>query len=315
MTHDRETSASSRLASLLVRWAGRVLPSDELSEWREAMRAEVGSVADGPARIAFAMGCLAAAVRQRARAGSTPIAVRVGGLGIAAVFVGQAVGESHGWLNGNEASRRFYLLVVAVVVGLLVTTTLRVARRAFATTTLTVGAGGGLIAGSLWAAVVWLSPTMPRDASGGLVVVAMCTALSAGLVAYLTRVLRECCAAALLAATVGTALVFSTAELFIQVLPGRIPDIVGPVMPAGSTTAQVLRENRIEIVDGYVGLLFVLAGLLTGLLLISLAGRRGLSDHRFDSAQPPPAGSSSSSTSGLSRAVVPARHLSTKSAR
>jgi hypothetical protein len=146
-------------------------------------------------------------------------------------------------------------------------------------------------------------------------VVAMFTALSAGLVAYLTRVLRECCAAALLAATVGTALVFSTAELFIQVLPGRIPDIVGPVMPAGSTTAQVLRENRIEIVDGYVGLLFVLAGLLTGLLLISLAGRRGLSDHRFESAQPPPAGSSSSSTSGLSRAVVPARHLSTKSAR
>jgi len=69
---------------------------------------------------------------------------------------------------------------------------------------------------------------------------------------------------------------FSTAELTIQAFPGRIPDIVGPVMPAGSTAEQVLRENRIEIVDGYVPLLFLLAAALTGLLVVGWASRSGL---------------------------------------
>ena len=73
----------------------------------------------GPARLGFAIGCLAAAARERARAGRAPIAVRLVGLSLGTIFVAQAVVESHQWLNGNEASRRTYLLVVAIVVALL----------------------------------------------------------------------------------------------------------------------------------------------------------------------------------------------------
>ena len=97
--------------------------------------------------------------------------------------------------------------------------------------------------------------------------------IATGLVGLRTRSLRDTCAAGLLTVAVGAALVFATAELTIQDFPGRIPDIVGPVMPARSTPEQVLLENRIEIVDGYVVLLLVLAVVLTGLLLVSWAPR------------------------------------------
>jgi hypothetical protein len=206
----------------------------------------------------------------------TPIAVRLVGLSLGALFIAQAVVESHRWLNGNEASRRTYLFVVAVVVALMTLATLRLAARGgrLASITPAAGASGGLAAATLWAALASLSPTMPRDAGGGILLIAAGAALAAGLVGHRTRSLRDTCAAWLLAAAVGTALVFSTAELIIQDFPGRIPDIVGPVMPAGSTAEQVLRENRIEIVDGYVGLLFLLAAVLTGLLLLSWAKRR-----------------------------------------
>jgi hypothetical protein len=41
----------------------------------------------------------------------------------------------------------------------------------------------------------------------------------------------------------------------IVFLPGSVPDIVGPVMPAGSTAAQRQLENSIEASDPYFGLL------------------------------------------------------------
>jgi hypothetical protein len=263
---------------LLVRWAARIFPRGGTPGWPEAMRAEVESIPSAPARLGFAIGCLGAAARERARAGRVPIAVRLAGLSLGALFVAQAAVESHQWLNGNDASRRSYLLVVATVVALLTIATLQLAARIgrFAGITLAAGASGGLAAASLWAALVSLSPTMPRDAGGGFVLIALGAALAAGFVGHRTRALRDTCAAGLLSAAVGTALVFSTAELFIQGLPGRIPDIVGPVMPAGSTPEQVLRENRIEIVDGYVSLLFLLAATLVGLLLASWANRRHL---------------------------------------
>ena len=241
------------------------------------MRAEVESIPSGAARLTFAIGCLGAAARERMRAREAPIAVRVVGLSLATVFVVQAAVESHQWLNGNEASRRIYLLVIAVVVCLLTMTTLRLAARRgdFAGITLAAGASGGLTAATLWLAIASLSPKMPSDAAGGVVLIAAFAGLAAGLVACRTRALRDTYAAGLLAATIGTSLVFAMAEVTIQDFPGRVPDIVGPVMPRGSTAEQVLRENRIEIVDGYVGLLFVIAALLVALLLVSGAGRVG----------------------------------------
>jgi hypothetical protein len=265
----------ARTSLLLVRWAGHVLPHDGTPGWPEAMVAEVEAIDSGPARLRFAIGCVGAATRERARAGRSPVAVRLVGLTLGSIFVTQAVLESHQWLNGNEASRRTYLLVVAVVVALLTMTTVRLAARRgrFAGITLAAGASAGLVTATIWAAFASLSPAMPRDAGGGLVLIAVGAALAAGLVGHRTRSLRDTCTAGLLTAAVGVALVFATAELTIQDFPGRIPDIVGPVMPAGSSSEQVLRENRIEIVDGYVGLLFLLAAVLVGLLLVSRAGK------------------------------------------
>jgi uncharacterized membrane protein len=230
---------------------------------------------------------LGAAGREPTRAGEAPIAVRVVGLSLVTVFIVQAAVESRQWLNGNEASRRIYLLVIAVVVCLLTMTTLRLAARSwdFARITLTAGASGGLTAATLWLAMASLSTRMPRDSAGGVVLVAAFSALAAGLVAYRTRGPRDICAAGLLAATIGTSLVFAMAEGTIQGFPGRIPDIVGPVMPGGSTAAQLLRENRIEIVDGYVGLLLVLAALLVALLLVSRPRRPGHSGGGPETAQ------------------------------
>jgi hypothetical protein len=217
------------------------------------------------------------ASREPTRAREAPVAVRVVGLSLVTVFIVQAAVESRQWLNGNEVSRRIYLLVIAVVVCLLTMTTLRLASRSgdFARITLAAGASGGLTAATLWLAIASLSTSMPRDSASGVVLVAAFSALAAGLVAYRTRGSRDICAAGLLAATIGSSLVFAMAEGTIQGFPGRIPDIVGPVMPAGSTAAQLLRENRIEIVDGYVGLLLVIAALLVALLLVSWPGRAG----------------------------------------
>lgn len=199
---------------------------------------------------------------------SAALAARLVGLGLAAVFVVQAVVEDQQWLNGNAASRRAYLSVVAVAVVLLTATTLRVTgrRRGLSVTTLAAGATGGLAAGTSWALVAWLGPTMPRDAAGGIALIAAFAALAAAVGGRRAAGLRESCAAALTAAALGTALVFAVAELTIQRFPTRIPDLVGPTMPAGSTAEQVLRENRIEVVDGYVVLLFLLIALLAGLL-------------------------------------------------
>jgi hypothetical protein len=209
--------------------------------------------------------------------GGAPTAVRLVGLSLGGIFVAQAAVESHQWLNGNEASRRSYLLLVATVVALLTMTTLQLAARSarFAPISLTAGASVGIGAVALWAALASLRPAMPRDSGGGILLIAAGAALAAGIVVLRTRTLRDACAAGLLAAAVGVALMFSTAELTIQAFPGRIPDIVGPVMPAGSTSEQVLRENRIEIVDGYVPLLLLLAAALAGLLLVGWASRRG----------------------------------------
>jgi len=275
MGEERRSARGTRASLLLVGWAARIFPRGEMPGWPDAMRAEVESIPSAPARLAFAIGCLGAAARERARARRSPLAVRLVGLSLGTIFVAQAAVESHQWLNGNEASRRSYLLVVATVVALLTIATLQLAARGgrFAGITLAAGASGGLAAAALWAALVVLSPTMPRDAGGGIGLIAVGAALAAGLVAHRTRSLRDTCAAWLLVAAVGTALVFSTAELTIQGFPGRIPDIVGPVMPAGSTPEQVLRENRIEIVDGYVSLLFLLAVVLTGLLVVARSGR------------------------------------------
>lgn len=200
-------------------------------------------------------------------------AVRLVGLSLAAVFVVQGAVESHHWLNGNEASRRVYLLIIALVVGLLTATTLRLSARrgGFAGITLTAGAAGGLVAGASWATLASVGPTMPRDAAFGLILVTGCAALAGAIVQLRTRTLRDGCAAALVAAAVGTALIFSVAELTIQDFPSRIPDIVGPVMPAGSTAQQVLVENRIEIADGYVVLPLLLVVLLAVLLLVARA--------------------------------------------
>lgn len=277
MSDSGEGLAGSRASRMLVRWACRVFPRGATPGWPEAMSAEVHSIPSGPARLGFAIGCLGAAFRERVRVRKASIAIRLVGLSLAAVFVAQAVVERHDWLNGNEASRRLYLLVVATVVGLLTMTTLHLTARrgGFAAITLAAGASSGLAAAMLWAAVAWSSPTMPRDAAGGIMLIAVFATLATSFVGHRTRALRDGCAAGLLAAAVGTALVFSVAEVTIQGFPGRIPDIVGPVMPAGSTTEQVLRENRIEIVDGYVVLLLVLAAVLAGLLLVSWANRRG----------------------------------------
>ena len=53
----------------------------------------------------------------------------------------------------------------------------------------------------------------------------------------------------------------------IVLLPDRVPNIVGPVMPAGMTAAQRQIENSIEASDPYFGLL-VFGALLASVLWV-----------------------------------------------
>jgi hypothetical protein len=61
--------------------------------------------------------------------------------------------------------------------------------------------------------------------------------------------------AALCAAASAASLVALLGLSAIVFLPERVPDIVGPVMPAGATAAQRQLENSIEASDPYFGLL------------------------------------------------------------
>jgi hypothetical protein len=261
---------TSRLMDL-TRW---VAPPGR-DGWSRAMQAELHAVPAGSAQLRFAAGCLAAATGGRLRVRAAASTVRVLGLAVVAVSVVQGGVETGQWRNGNDGSRLAYAGVVAVVLVLAVLATLRVTARGAQVdpTALTVGAVLGTVAAGVWTAVAYLAASMPRGALGAVGLIAVAAAAAGTVVAIRTRTARQGWLAALVAALTGVSLTFVAAELLIQVFPAHIPDIVGPAMPAGSTAVQVLRENRIEIVDGYVVLLFLAAALSGAAVIASYLGR------------------------------------------
>jgi hypothetical protein len=266
----------ARLSLLLVRCAGWVLPDRSALGWGPAMRAELEVVPPGRLRLHFACGCVAAALRERLRLRAVPIVFRILGLALVAVTALQAGIESAQWLNGNEGSRHAYLGVVASVLALAALAILRLTATSADVrgVTLGVGTGCGVLAAGAWAVAAILPASMPRTAVGAVLLGGAAALAAFGVGAALTRSWRQGWLCGLVAAATTSGLTLAVAEVLIQRYPERIPDIVGPVMPPGSLASQVLRENRIEIVDGYVVQLFLGAALCAALVVSTYLGRR-----------------------------------------
>jgi hypothetical protein len=75
------------------------------------------------------------------------------------------------------------------------------------------------------------------------------------LTARRTREAEQAVMAALCAGACAALLIALAGLSAIVVLPDRVPDIVGPVMPAGTSAAQRQLENSIGASDQYFGLL------------------------------------------------------------
>jgi hypothetical protein len=264
-----------RWSAALLRLAGLILPPPRRASWGAAMRAELEVVPAGTARLVFASGCVGAAMRERARVRAAPLAFRALGLGLVAVSIVQAGVESDQWLNGDQDSRHTYLQVVTVVLGLSTLAILRLTASGAGVRPIALGAGAaaGVAAAGVWASVAVLSPSMPRSSFGAVLLAAVAGLLAGRFAAARTASARQGWLASVVAAATTTSLTFATAELLIQRYPGRIPNLVGPVMLQNSTVAQVSRENRIEIVDGYVALLFLGAAMSVALVVMTYVAR------------------------------------------
>ena len=134
-----------------------------------------------------------------------------------------------------------------------------------------IGFGGGAAAALAWFAESLSRPTFAANLSVPLVV-----ALMAGLVAGLVTLLHERRAAAAAAlTTVGTTLVLIAflATAAMTAFTSKVPDIVGPVMVPGSTRAQKLVEDMIEVGDYYFGALALGGIAFAALGLLIVVGR------------------------------------------
>lgn len=143
--------------------------------------------------------------------------------------------------------------------------------------TLAIGAGCGLVGGGTWALIAILPTSMPGRADGAVLIAFLAGSLAHGLSAWRHGLGRAALLSGLVAAATTTGLALATAELLIRYYPGRIPDIVGPALPPGTTAARVLRENRIEILDGYVELVVLWVALALAVIVVACCRRRSVS--------------------------------------
>jgi hypothetical protein len=197
-------------------------------------------------------------------------AVRAGGYAlVGACLLALVVGVGASGLLGPDPMRWgpfFVVLLTVLAAGFLAFTALPTRCGSAA---LVAGAAAGVVAGLAAFATLPFERVGAPLAGGGrwwLALVAVAAPAAAVLlIGRHTRRADQAMMAALCAGTVATLLVALLGLSAIVLFPHSVPDIVGPVMPAGSSAAAKQAENVIEASDPYFGWL-LLSALLAALL-------------------------------------------------
>ena len=197
--------------------------------------------------------------------------VRGGGLLlVAATFVEIAAGMAS---RDNTAVQElsgvpiFTVILASYVFGFLAVT----ARRSPATgRVLAIGAGTGAAAAALWLASVLASPPIPRSTGATLALLAAAMIVAACATSGRRGSARLSALAALCTGTVATLLIFVLLHGLASYGPaGLIPDD-----SAAFTPTERLAQSRLEIVDPYIGVLFIGCFLAVLLGIVSTTAKR-----------------------------------------
>jgi hypothetical protein len=132
-----------------------------------------------------------------------------------------------------------------------------------------IGTLAGLAAGLAWLIPVLLRPTVPQSAGGPVLVVlaAMTTAL-----VIAARRDEDPYVAGLAAGLIATLTISVSTNGLLQLFPAHVPPIVNPVVPPGTSAANILANNEIESTDPYVAVTIV--GFLLAIAMVIVLIRR-----------------------------------------
>jgi hypothetical protein len=252
----------SGVSDRLLAAAMHGLPRDR-AEWGRAMRAELAAVDSRSERWLFLLGCLRVVVL-RPSAWWTPRLVRLACCAVlAAIVAGIAIGIATSSNPGQKLREGGWILsfmIGSYLFGFLAVTS----RRCAATTrVLLIGGAGGLAAVAASAVLMFAAPPVPRSIGSTVLFVAL-AALGAAALAQRPHNDRAAALAGLFAATVGSLGIVILVDVIASIGPAELIPIV---VPRALPPATQISESRIELVDPYIGLLFLgaLAGLLLGI--------------------------------------------------
>jgi hypothetical protein len=236
------------------------LPRDR-AEWGRAMRAEMAAVDSRSERWLFLLGCLRVVVL-RPGAWWTPRLVRLACCAVLAVIVaGIAIGIATSSNPGQKLREGGWILTLMMgsyLFGFLAVTSRRCAATA---RVLLIGGGAGLAAVGAAAVLMFAAPPVPRTIGATVLLVALAS-LGAAALAQRPHDDRAAALAGLFAATVGSLGIVILVDVISSIGPAELIPIV---VPRALPPATQISESRIELVDPYIGLLFL--GALMALLL------------------------------------------------
>ena len=132
-----------------------------------------------------------------------------------------------------------------------------------------IGALTGLAAGLAWLIPVLLRPTVPQSAGAPILVVlaAMATA-----VVITARRDEDPYVAGLATDVIATLTITVSTNGLLQLFPAHVPPIVNPVVPPGTSAADILANNEVESTDPYVAVTAI--GFLLAIALAIVLIRR-----------------------------------------
>ncbi|GIF50743.1 hypothetical protein DFJ67_1847 [Asanoa ferruginea] len=258
----------------------------ERAEWGQAMRAEMAAVDSRSERWLFLLGCLRVVVL-RPGTWSTPRLVRFACCAVLAVTVGGIATAIATSSNPGQKLREggwiLALLIGSYLFGFLAITSRRCAATA---RVLLIGGGAGLASVGAAAVLMFAIPPVPRSIGSTVLLVAL-AALGAAALAQRPHDDRAASLAGLFAATVGSLGIVILVDIIASAGPAELIPIV---VPTTLSPAMQISESRIELVDPYIGLLFL--GAVMGLLLgiTALLTRSRLATGWRPRGETPPAG-------------------------
>jgi hypothetical protein len=197
--------------------------------------------------------------------------VRAGGYLLVAGLVVEIIGSITSSGNADEQARwGVPIFTVALTSTLLAFLTVTAQRSAATGRVLTTGAGTGVAAAVFWGAAVLAIRPIPADVGGTLLLTVIAVTVAASANAGWRGSPVRSLLAALCAGMVTTMLIFGLVDLLASYGPsGLIPDLA----PAALTPADDLEQSRREVVDPYIGVLFLGCLLAAALAIASIATR------------------------------------------